>query len=135
MACFIEESEANTEDGIAGLLNQPDLPGSPQVLDQPSQQSSPLNIDFVDFSDDDDIARREFEAENAEHLRWFYWGRMILKIFMIFRTPVSTRFKIKESVPGANDKIHLDIVISEVEELLISNQVWSVEKYTFDYIE
>ena len=34
-----------------------------------SSSTSPLGEDEVDFSDDEDQARREFEAENAEHLR------------------------------------------------------------------
>jgi hypothetical protein len=46
------------------------------------------------------------------------------RIALIFRTPRPTRFKIKERVPGHDDKIHLEIVVTEVEEQMVSNQVF-----------
>ena len=43
----------------------------------------------------------------------------------MFRTPATTeRFRIKGRVDGAEDKIHLEIVLAEVEETILANQVW-----------
>eukprot|EP00092_Neocalanus_flemingeri_P029509 GFUD01032042.1.p1 GENE.GFUD01032042.1~~GFUD01032042.1.p1 ORF type:complete len:673 (+),score=157.51 GFUD01032042.1:250-2019(+) len=96
-------------------------PGRQQTLQASENEESPPhaldNEDTVDFSDDEDRAlsvedvndraRRDYEAENAENLR-----------------PVKTpRFKIKDIVPGADESTHLEIVIREFEDQLVTHQI------------
>lgn len=95
-----ELTNANEGNTVSGLID--------------SQQSAEGEDFIADFSDDEDLeerARQEFEAENAEHLR------------LPGITPPTPRFMIRQPVPGADGQmIHLDIVVSEVENQMITNQ-------------
>ena len=49
-------------------------------------------------------------------------------MLMICRIPIrQSRFKIHQTVPGTFDKDHLDILVVEVQEEIVSNQVWLVQ--------
>ena len=67
----------------------------------------------VDFSDDEEQALREFEATHGPELRNGLRGP----------TPTTVRFKIKDPVPLALEKTHLEIIVSEVEDQMVNNQV------------
>ena len=47
---------------------------------------------------------------------------LIFIILSIFRPPPVPRFKIKDFIPETNIR-HLDVVIQEVEELMVTKQV------------
>ena len=54
---------------------------------------------------------------------------MIVTFF--FRRRGTTRFKIKDLVSGAEDRTHLEIIIREVEDQLVTNQVRFLLKFSF----